>query len=85
MQNEKVKIEGIDVWIQAKTTNGRAYESEGIRVFSRVPIVGEYFKLDRMAEARLYKVTAVLHLPFDEAESRAEVYGVEASDREIFQ
>jgi len=84
MHKKKVKTEGMDVWIQAKKTKGPGFESEGSLIFSRVPNVGEYFKLNQAADALLYKVTAVIHLPFAGAESRAEVYAVEAGDKEVF-
>jgi hypothetical protein len=45
------------------------------RDFARVPTIGEYFGLNSFGPS--YRVTGVVHAPFEGAEWEAEIYAVE--------
>ena len=65
----------VDVWVHAQPAKGGPAESEGIRKFSRVPSVGEHLMLT--LGGSLYEVTRVIHLPFELADSIAEIFAIE--------
>jgi hypothetical protein len=62
------------VWLHTKSTSNSQWASEGKRLFSRIPEVGECVALT--VDSHWYKVTLVVHCPFKEADCDAEVYAI---------
>lgn len=67
------------VWVHTKKSPRAQWQSEGLRYFARVPTVGEHFTL--ASGSPWYEVTLVVHLPWQGADSEAEVYALEADDK----
>jgi hypothetical protein len=46
---------------------------------SRIPVVGEFVTLE--SAGTKYRVTCIIHVPFANADSSAEVYAIEVSEK----
>jgi hypothetical protein len=68
-------------WIHTKESPEARWESRGTKRFLRLPTVGEQVKLDY--DSFEYQITSVVHLPFELADSDAELFAVKVDDHQL--